>query len=247
MFRYFFEISYNGSDFFGWQKQPNQLAVQEVIEKALAQLYSCTSIAIVGCGRTDAGVHAYQYYFHADLINDQQERHLEFKLNRMLPLSIAVKKVFRVEDHSHARFSARLRTYRYFIHQKKDPFKEGLSLYYPQVLNFDQMNMAATRLIGKQDFTSFSKLHTDVKTNICAVTQAKWNQQDDDSWYFEISADRFLRNMVRSVVGTLLDIGSGKMRVEDIESVVVARDRGAASLSVPAHGLFLWEVNYGII
>lgn len=244
MKRYFFEISYNGTKFYGWQRQPKQISVQEEIENALSKIYSNRSIAIVGCGRTDTGVHAKHYFFHVDLdIIDSYEQFI-FKLNRMLPDTIVVHAIDEVDNDKHARFDAKERTYRYFIHLKKDAFIHDLSWYFPQKLDFEKMNNAAKHLLGKQDFTSLSKLHTDVKTNICTVTKAQWVQTSEMEWYFEISADRFLRNMVRATVGTLLDVGLGKIQPEDIVKILEAKDRGAASTSVPAHGLFLWQITY---
>lgn len=241
--RYFIEISYKGTNYFGWQRQPREISVQEVIENTLSKIYSNSPILIVGCGRTDTGVHANQYFFHVDLEEISEIDQFLFKLNRMLPNSIVVHGIEEVEMTKHARFDARKRTYRYFIHKKKNAFNYDTSWHVPQVLDFEKMNEAALHLIGKQDFTSLSKLHTDVKTNICAVYEAKW-VYDSEAIYFEISADRFLRNMVRATVGTLMDIGSGKIEAETLVEILAAKDRQAASLSVPAHGLFLWEIEY---
>lgn len=242
MKRYFFKISYNGTDFFGWQRQPKQNSVQEEIETALSKLHSNTEIPIVGCGRTDTGVHAKQYFFHVDLQDIEDLVHLKFKLNRMLPDSIVVHDIEEVPSDKHARFDARSRTYRYFIHLSKDAFINEFSWHCPQQLDFEKMNEACKYFIGKQDFTSLSKLHTDVKTNICSVSKAQWVCVSENVWYFEIAADRFLRNMVRATVGTLLDVGLHKIEPEQIKEILEAKDRGAASTSVPAHGLFLWEI-----
>ena len=241
--RYFFEISYKGTAFFGWQRQPNQISVQEEIEQALSKIHSNLSISIVGCGRTDSGVHAQQYFFHVDLVEILEIAQFLFKLNRMLPSSIVVHAIEVVESDKHARFDAKKRTYRYFVHAKKNAFTTETSLYFPGDLNVSEMNKAAKYLIGKQDFTSFSKLHTDVKTNICTVYDAKW-VEDKEGIYFEISADRFLRNMVRAIVGTLMDIGTGKLTPEDLKIISTSKNRQKASLSVPAHGLFLWKIEY---
>lgn len=243
MQRYFFEIAYNGSSFHGWQRQPNATSVQEVIEDTFSKLHSGKDVPIVGCGRTDAGVHAKKYFFHVDLPEIANIEHLIFKLNRMLPKDIAVFNVHEVNEEYHARFDAKKRTYRYFIHQKKDPFKEGISLYFPKELNFESMNSAAKLLLGTQDFGSFSKLHTDVKTNICEVFSAEWLQSENET-YFEISANRFLRNMVRAIVGTLIDVGMWKLNNHDVLSILASKDRQEASLSVPAHGLYLWDIEY---
>jgi tRNA pseudouridine38-40 synthase len=244
MHRYFFEIAYNGKSFSGWQRQPNAVSVQEIIEDTISKLFSGKKISIVGCGRTDAGVHSQQYFFHIDLPEEFDTENLVFKLNRMLSDAVVVYKILKVPEELHARFSAKSRTYRYFIHQKKDPFKNDFSWYNPQFLDINKMNEAALIFIGKKDFTSFSKVNTDVKTNICEVHQAKWMKKEDGSLYFEITANRFLRNMVRAVVGTLIDVGTGKINVEDIYKILDKKDRGAASLSVPASGLFLWEIEY---
>lgn len=242
MKRYFFEIAYNGSSYYGWQKQPRQHSVQAEIENCLSKLHSNEPIQIVGCGRTDTGVHANNYFFHVDLPQLKSLDKFQFKLNRMLPNSIVVHAIVEVEATKHARFDAKNRTYRYFMHSKKNPFIEN-SWYYPKELNIAAMNTAAEALLGKQDFTSLSKLHTDVKTNICTVYKAHW-YNENNQLIFEIEADRFLRNMVRATVGTLIEVGAGKLEPKDISTILAAKDRQAAKTSVPAHGLFLWEVVY---
>lgn len=243
MERYFFEISYNGRDYFGWQRQPKQISVQEEIESCLSKLFSNKKIEIVGCGRTDTGVHAKQYFFHVDLVLEAgSEDQIRYKLNKMLSQNISVQSIFKLEKH--ARFDATLRTYRYFIHSKKDPFRYSQSWYLNQPLDIVKMNTAAKLLIGKKDFTSFAKLHTDVKTNICTVSKAHWTISNEGELYFEISADRFLRNMVRAIVGTLVDVGLGKIQSEEILDILKNMDRGEASTSAPACGLFLWEIKY---
>jgi tRNA pseudouridine38-40 synthase len=243
MQRYFIEIAYLGTAYHGWQSQPNAPSVQETIERSFSKLFGNKPMPIVGCGRTDAGVHAKSYFFHVDLPQDWEENQLCFKLNRMLPPDISAHRAIKVSSELHARFDATKRTYRYFIHQQKDPFQQEMSWYFPQKLDFLAMNLAAIHLIGKKDFGSFSKLHTDVKTNICTVFHAEW-KQSDEKWYFEISANRFLRNMVRAIVGTLIEVGLGKLKIEDIETIIEAKDRGEAAVSVPAHGLFLWDIVY---
>lgn len=243
MQRYFFELAYNGKEFFGWQIQPNDISIQEVIEIQLSKIHSNTPIKVIGCGRTDTGVHAAHYILHVDLpvINDIEK--FIFKLNRMLPKSIAIQQIYGVDKEKHARFHATARTYQYVINQEKDVFDFEQSWFVPAELDVVAMNKAATHLIGKQDFTSLSKLHTDVKTNICDVRKACWIK-DGNRLIFEITADRFLRNMVRATVGTLVDVGLGKIQPSDIPSILEAKDRGAASTSVPAHGLFLWRIEY---
>ena len=244
MQRYFIELSYNGSTYHGWQIQPNAHTVQEEIESKLSRLYSNEPVKVVGCGRTDTGVHAHHYILHVDLPPISDTDQFQVKLNRMLPSSIAIQNVFPVSDEQHARFSATARTYRYLIHSKKDPFGAESSWYTHKTLDISKMNQAAKLLLGKQDFTSLSKLHTVVKTNICDVRFAEWIQADENSMYFEITADRFLRNMVRATVGTLLDIGMGKLEPNDLPKILAAKDRQAASTSVPGHALYLWKVEY---
>lgn len=242
--RYSIELAYNGRDFFGWQIQPKQTSVQETIEKALSKLFDAQKIDIVGCGRTDTGVHAKHYIAHVDLPLKWEEEVLTYKLNRILPDSIVVYKINPVAPDFHARFQAKARTYRYFIHTQKDPFIHGTSLYYKKELDLEKMNEAGRLLLGKKDFTSFSKLHTDVFTNICYVSHAKWTRVNEYSYYFEITADRFLRNMVRAIVGTLLEVGEGKISPQDIETIIAKNDRCEAKMSVPAHGLFLWKIEF---
>lgn len=242
MQRYLFELAYDGSSFCGWQKQPNAPTIQEAIEGALSQLHSNSLIDVVGCGRTDTGVHAKHYVFHVDLPEIEEINKFIFKLNRLLPASVVVHKIRPVGSEFHARFDATSRTYRYFIHRFKDPFQPN-SWHLPKDLDYERMNEAARALLGTQDFSSLAKTHTDVKTHICTVSNAKWVRIDNGA-YFEITADRFLRNMVRASVGTLVDIGLGKLQIEDLTTILAAKDRQAASKSVPANGLFLWEICY---
>ena len=244
MQRYYFEISYNGTPYSGWQRQPKDKSVQEEIEKCFTKLNSNQPIEIVGCGRTDTGVHAHHYIFHVELPEYFNVENIVAKLNRMLPFSIAVQNCFPVSQDEHARFSAIARTYRYFINFKKDPFKQDQSLYIPYAIDFDLMNEAAKLLIGTKDFTSFSKLHTDVKTNICTVTNAVWVKMDEDNAYFEITANRFLRNMVRATVGTLLDVGKGILEPNKMNRILEEMNRSSASTSIAAHGLYLWKIEY---
>lgn len=244
MQRYAIEIQYNGTNYVGWQKQPNGKAVQEEIEIALNKLYNFNSISIVGCGRTDAGVHANHFIFHVDLDSKFYEETLYFKLNRILSNTISILKIHKVDPSFHARFDAKERIYRYYVHYKKNPFNQEFSLLFPSKLNVNEMNLACNYLIGKQDFTSFSKLHTDVKTNICTINFARWVKINDTSMYFEVSADRFLRNMVRAIVGTLIEVGLGKINAKDVKKIIEVKNRSEAKHSVPAKGLFLWEIKY---
>lgn len=244
MQRYFIELSYNGSSYHGWQIQPNAHTVQAEIQSKLSRLYSNEPIKVVGCGRTDTGVHAHHYILHVDLPEISDLDQFCAKLNRMLPSSIAIETLYPVSEDQHARFSATARTYRYFIHSKKNPFNEASSWHVNYRLDVSKMNEAAQFLIGKKDFTSLAKLHTDAMTNICDVRVARWVKVDEHSMYFEITADRFLRNMVRATVGTLVAIGSGKLEPTDLPAILEAKDRQAASTSVPAHGLYLWKIEY---
>ena len=242
--RFFFEIAYNGTFYHGWQRQTNEISVQEDVEKAFTKLNSNNLVPIVGCGRTDTGVHANHFIFHVELNDKFNLENIVFKMNRILGSNIVVFRFWEVEKQLHARFNAVSRTYRYFINFQKNPFKTDTSWFLSKRPDFESMNKAAQNLIGTKDFTSFSKVNTDVRTNICTISEAEWIQVDEHNYYFEITADRFLRNMVRSTVGTLLEVGYGKMTPEEILDVLDAKDRGAAAVSVPAHGLFLWKVKY---
>lgn len=241
MKRYFFEISYDGGAFFGWQIQPNQVSVQETIEKVLTKLNSQNPVSIIGCGRTDTGVHAESYIFHTDLENSIPE--LVYKMNKMLPTSVAVKQMWEVSSDLHARFSAKKRTYRYFVHLNKNPFKHTYSTYFPSELDVETMNEAAKVLIGTHDFTTFSKTNTDVKTHICEVFDAKW-YVTENGYYFEYSANRFLRNMVRATVGTLFEVGLGKLSVDEFGEIFTSLDRSRCAGSAAPQGLYLWNVEY---
>ncbi|WP_343747956.1 tRNA pseudouridine(38-40) synthase TruA [Fluviicola sp.] len=242
-FRYALELAYRGTDYHGWQIQPNASSVQEEIERRLSQLAGNTPVSVVGCGRTDTGVHASYYVLHFEMEREANCAQLMYKLNKMLPDDISVFSVQPVSGEFHARFSAVSRTYHYFVNLEKNPFALD-SWHVPRECDFEAMNRAAKQLIGTQDFTSFSKLHTDVKTNICTVYKASWIRQTDQNWYFEIQADRFLRNMVRAVVGTLIDVGLGKLAENQLPEIIAMKDRGEAKLSVPAKGLFLVDVEY---
>ncbi|MNJ82675.1 tRNA pseudouridine synthase A [compost metagenome] len=242
-FRYALELAYRGTDYHGWQIQPNASSVQEEVERRLSQLSGNNPVSVIGCGRTDTGVHASYYVLHFDAFKELDCDQLVYKLNKMLPEDISVFSAQKVNETFHARFSALSRTYHYFVHREKNPFLLD-SCHLTQECDFSAMNRAAERLLGKQDFTSFSKLHTDVKTNICTVSKAAWIQKEDQTWFFEIQADRFLRNMVRAVVGTLLEVGYGKLTEDQLQEIIGMKDRGEAKLSVPAKGLFLVDVAY---
>ena len=243
MQRYFLQLSYKGSRYFGWQRQPNEISVQEVLEKALSTVLR-EDIAVVGAGRTDTGVHASFYVLHFDVSNEIQEpEKLVYHLNRFLPGDIAVQNIKKVNNDFHARFSAASRTYKYFISTVKDPFNTETCYQFTIPLDVEKMNEAAKTLFEYTDFTSFAKLHTDVKTNNCKIFQAEW-ERNDNQLVFTIKADRFLRNMVRAIVGTLLEIGKGKITGDDFRSIIEMKNRGAAGTSAPPQGLFLVDIGY---
>lgn len=242
--RFFFELSYDGTNYFGWQKQPDKISVQETIEKTLSRLFSGLEINIVGCGRTDTGVHASKYFIHVDLPNKFENDQLKYKLNGILPSDISIHSVFKVKEDTHARFDATRRTYHYFIHTEKNPFSDRFSLYFRRPLNIEEMNLAAELLIGEKDFSSFAKVNSDVKTHICAITFASWEQLENGQLRFTISANRFLRNMVRAIVGTLLEVGLGNITLADFERIIHKKNRCDASASAPAKALFLADIEY---
>lgn len=244
MHRYFIYLSYNGKNYCGWQVQPNGTSVQECLEKALSTLLR-RETQVVGAGRTDAGVHAKLMVAHFDSPQPETDLgQLAYKLNRILPGDIAVQNIVPVRHDAHARFDAVSRTYKYYISTRKDPFRRDFSYTYPGTLDFDAMNRACNVLFEYTDFTSFSKLHTDVKTNNCRIYRAVWERETDNVWVFTISADRFLRNMVRAIVGTLIEIGRGKTNDAGLREIIEAKDRGRAGMSVPGNALFLTDVSY---
>lgn len=243
MKRYFIYLAYNGKNFCGWQNQPNGVSVQSTIESALSTLFR-EPVSITGAGRTDAGVHAKLMVAHFDRPDAIQDTaFLVEKLNRLLPKEIAVSKIVPVCPDAHTRFDALARTYKYYVTFKKDPFNyDGVCKLHGE-MNFEAMNEAAHVLFDYTDFTSFSKLHTDVKTNNCRIMQAEWTREGD-LWVFTIKADRFLRNMVRAIVGTLLEVGRGKLTVDGFRNIIEAKDRGRAGTSVPGQALYLVDVDY---
>lgn len=242
--RYFIYLSYDGTAYHGWQVQPNAVSVQQRMNEALSTLLRGKNSDVTGAGRTDAGVHAHMMVAHFDIENEIDCVWLTEKLNRILPYDIVVNKVVRVKPDAHARFDAKARTYHYWVYTRKNPFKRHYATRISYSLDFNCMNEAASYLLSVKDFTSFSKLHTDVKTNICRVTKAEWTQVDDDLWQFEITADRFLRNMVRAVVGTLVEVGRGRMSIDDFKRVVAQKDRCAAGDSMPGNALSLVDIAY---
>lgn len=243
MNRYFIYLSYDGTNYHGWQIQPNSDSVQETLNKALATFLRDESIEVVGAGRTDAGVHAKLMVAHFDIDRELDCELVADKLNRLLPQDISVYSVKRVREDAHARFDATYRTYKYYITTRKDPFARHYSWRLFQKLDIEKMNEAAAVLFDYIDFTSFSKLHTDVKTNNCRIMEAGW-KQEGDVWVFTIRADRFLRNMVRAIVGTLLEVGRGKLSLSGFREVIEAKDRGRAGTSAPGHALYLVDVTY---
>lgn len=240
--RYFIYLSYDGARYHGWQIQPNGISVQEVLNKALSTLLR-EPIEVTGAGRTDAGVNASLMVAHFDCQQTTDNGQLTYRLNKLLPPNIVIHKIQQVKDDAHARFSATSRTYHYYIITEKSPF-EPYAYRFPQPLDFDRMNEAAKTLFDYIDFTSFSKLHTDVKTNNCHIITARWEQLSPIKWQFTITADRFLRNMVRAIVGTLLDVGRGVLTIEQFREIIEKKDRCSAGTSVPGNALFLADVTY---
>ena len=242
--RYFLRFAYDGTAFHGSQRQPSGVTVQETMEQALAMIFR-EPIPLTFAGRTDAGVHAREMYAHFDIGCQLPDAgHICFRLNGILPDSIAIFDIFPVTDDAHARFSAVRRTYEYHIVDHKDPFLCQQATRVRPGLDFEAMNEAAQLLIGKQDFASFCRTNTDVKTTICDLTRAEWRELGNGHAVFTIAADRFLRNMVRAVVGTLFEVGRGKMTKEQFAEVITQHNRCAAGDSAPAEGLFLVQIDY---
>ena len=239
--RYFVELSYDGNPFVGWQRQPAGDSVQSCLEDALSILFR-KPLSIVGAGRTDAGVHAHQLFAHVDL-DEHVDQDLTFRLNKLLPKEIAVRNVIAVTQDAHARFDAVSRIYRYHITTQKNPFLQKRSYQFAKPLDLDLMNQAAKILIDHKNFKCFSKSKTDVKTYVCDIQQVNWQQNGSELVFF-IQANRFLRNMVRAIVGTLIEVGLRKISISDFEAIIESRDRSQAGYSVPAHGLYLEKVNY---
>ena len=244
MYRYFIYLAYDGTNYHGWQIQPNGVSVQETLTRGLKTFLRDEGLEVTGAGRTDAGVHARLMVAHFDSNHLLDVDVVTDKLNRILPPDISVYRVRRVRPEAHARFDATYRTYKYYITTRKDPFNRAYSWRIFQPLDFGKMNEAAKTLFDYIDFTSFSKLHTDVKTNNCRIMQAYWEQTGPDEWVFTIQADRFLRNMVRAVVGTLVEVGRGKLSVEGFRKVIEEKNRCSAGTSVPGNALFLVDIGY---
>ena len=242
--RYFVELSYNGTTYHGWQVQPNGITVQECLDKALS-IYFRQTIVSLGCGRTDAGVHASQFFAHFDAIDLSAEviQKSVTGINALLPYSIAVKRVFPVADDAHARFDATSRAYQYHLHFEKDPFKLDRSWLYKGNLDFEAMNKAAALLLNYTDFSCFSKSNTQTFTNNCKITEAYF-EKVDGGLVFTIKADRFLRNMVRAVVGTMVLVGKGEIEIADVAKIIESKNRSKAGQSVPGCGLYLVDIAY---
>ncbi|WP_405576423.1 tRNA pseudouridine(38-40) synthase TruA [Winogradskyella sp. Asnod2-B02-A] len=240
--RFFIELSYNGKAYHGWQNQPNAISVQEVLEKALSTILK-TKIVILGAGRTDSGVHASQMFAHFDFQGDFESKDLVYKLNSFLPKDIAVTSVFKVKPEIHARFYATSRTYQYKISTSKNVFDYDFAYQVHLPLDIEAMNTACKILLQYKNFQCFSKVNTDVKTYNCDIKTAFWTK-NADQLIFTITADRFLRNMVRAIVGTMINIGLGKMNPEDLHAIIASKSRSEAGFSVPAHGLYLVEIVY---
>lgn len=243
MKRYFIDLSFDGTNYHGWQIQPNGMSVQERLQQAVSTILRIP-VEVTGAGRTDAGVHARQMVAHFDVEQPLDAHQLAYKLNRLLPRDISIANIWEVSQDMHARFSATARTYHYYIHTSKDPFLRHFSFEMHYDLDFEKMNEAAATLLEYDDFAAFCKSHTDVKTTLCKVTRAEWVQVSDHQWYFVITANRFLRNMVRAVTGTLIDVGRGRITVDDFRAVVESRRRTDAGESMPPHALFLERVSY---
>ncbi len=241
--RYFFEISYHGKNYHGWQSQDNALGVQTVVENVLRKLFRDEHLAIVGSGRTDTGVHCRQQFFHCDLDKSFDPDQLARRMNAFLPADIAIRSIRKVRPDASARYAAVERSYEYVITRVKDPLRQGMAFYYFKPLHLPTLQRASALLLGMHDFQCFSKVHTDVDHFRCDVKAARWVERGD-LLIFQISANRFLRGMVRAVVGTLLDVGSGKISLEDFKSILRSRDRRKAGMNAPADGLFLIRVKY---
>jgi len=240
--RYFIDLSFNGKNYHGWQHQPDTVTVQDILEQALSTILRET-IKITGAGRTDTGVHAKQMIAHFDYKESDNLTDTVYKLNSFLPKDIAIKKIIPVKEDSHARFDAFLRTYEYRITNEKNPFLQDYAYFLHHLPDINKMNEASNILLSYKDFQCFSRSKTDVKTYHCTINEANWTM-DNKHLTFTITADRFLRNMVRAIVGTLLDIGNGTISTEDLHAIIKSKNRSNAGTSVPAHGLFLTKVTY---
>ena len=242
--RYFIFISYKGTSYHGWQIQPNSVTVQKILDEALSTVLG-ERISTIGAGRTDTGVHALIFcaHFESDSSDLAITKKLIYRLNSYLPKDISVNSIRKVLPDANARFSAISRTYIYYISKNKDPFFESSSWYLHGEININRMNEAGRILFNHSDFTSFSKLHSDTKTNLCKIYEASW-REEGNRLVFTIKADRFLRNMVRAIVGTMVEVGTGKLSFNEFEDIILAKDRSRAGKSAPAKGLFLSDIEY---
>ena len=243
--RFFIEFSYNGSNYHGWQRQPFQTSIQERFEDCISKILS-SNISLTAAGRTDTGVHAKKMFAHFDYDKEFDCLKTIHQLNSFLPNDISVRNIFRVNDDDHARFSAISRTYRYVLISRKDPFMQKRAYLLKNKLDIKKMNEACKYLLSNDDFKSFSKSKTDVKTYICDIQEASWTQVDDNTFVFKIKANRFLRNMVRAIVGTLIEVGQNIITIDQFNDVILSKNRAKAGYSVPAHGLYLTDVEYDI-
>ena len=241
--RYFIYLEFDGSAYSGWQIQPHSPSVQQTLEEALA-LFLRQNVSVTGAGRTDAGVHASEMVAHFARDEPQDCGWMLNKLNGILPPDIAVHRIVPVKADAHARFDATARTYKYYVTLNKSAFNRNYSWFLPNEPDFEMMNRAAEILMKTVDFTSFSKLHTDTRTNDCHVTEAGWEMLPDGRWVFTITADRFLRNMVRAIVGTLMEVGRGRLTIDGFQRIIDSKDRCSAGDSAPAQGLFLYKIVY---
>ncbi len=244
--RYFIHLAYNGENYYGWQIQPHHPTIQETLERSMALLLHRECITVTGCGRTDTGVHASDYYAHFDMeerFTPEQCDCLAGRLNNFLPKEIAIYRIFAVKADAHARFDAIERTYKYYVTTRKNPFTYPQRYFSYRKPDIDTMNRAAALLLCNDDFTSFSKVHTQVNNFICHITHAKWTSEGDDL-VFTITANRFLRNMVRAIVGTLWEVGLGKISLENFQNIINQKDRCKAGTSMPACALFLTNIRY---
>ncbi|BDC99722.1 tRNA pseudouridine(38-40) synthase TruA [Persicobacter psychrovividus] len=246
--RYFIEIAYKGTNYHGWQSQKNQTVptIQGVLEKALSTILR-TPIEILGSGRTDTGVHAKQTFAHFDVAEALDCEKYVYKFNALLPFDISIMRMFPVDDQTHARFDATTRSYEYHLHLSRDPFLQELSYFHKEPVNVERMNEAAKLLLGRKDFQCFSKVKTDVNNYFCEIFHAQWELRDKDHLIFHITANRFLRNMVRAIVGTLLEVGRERMTPQQVLEVIDSKNRSVAGRSVPSDGLYLSKVLYPFI
>jgi tRNA pseudouridine38-40 synthase len=240
--RYFFEIAYNGTSYNGWQSQHNATGVQTIVENALSKLLR-EEIKIVGSGRTDTGVHCEQQFFHTEIEHEFEFDVLMLKLNSFLPKDVVINSIKKVKPDASARYDAIERTYRYQITRKKNPFLDGLAWHFFKPVDVDAMNRAADLLLGEHDFECFSKVKTDVNHFLCTIKKASW-KEEGEMLMFTITANRFLRGMVRAIVGTLLDVGTGKSSIKELQQILQSRDRKKAGANVPSMGLYLTKVKY---